>query len=325
MATDIRVAWWNLENLFDSSTAARDPELERVLKNELKGWTATVRDKKLGQLAKIIEQMFGGEGPDVLGVCEVENENVVKMLVDRVDLPGRDYKVVGHKSPDARGIDVSFLFDRNVVTASNPGHQVVIKRTATRDIFWITLTVKATENSFVAIANHWPARTAGQYKSEPFRLLTGETLSYVLSNLLDPKADGDANSPILVMGDFNDEPFHRSMREYLLGSRDRGRVMRSRSPRLLNLMWPPMAQKDPGTYRFGSDWNMLDQFLVSKGMLRKNSSIRVLRDSVGIFRPEEMVGSGGAPRRFGRPSKKSSFDESGFSDHYPITVRLEAR
>ena len=51
MPADIRVAWWNLENLFDSSGAQRDPELAGQLKAELKGWTVPVRDRKLDQLA----------------------------------------------------------------------------------------------------------------------------------------------------------------------------------------------------------------------------------------------------------------------------------
>jgi hypothetical protein len=125
------------------------------------------------------------------------------------------------------------------------------------------------------------------------------------------------------MGDFNDEPFDRSMQEYLLGSRDAGRVRRARSPRLLNLMWPLMSGNNPGTYRFGSEWNMLDQFLVTKGMLRNDSLVRVRSGTVDIHRPTHLQGSGGRPRRFGRPSN-NSLDRDGFSDHFPITVVLRA-
>jgi hypothetical protein len=42
----------------------------------LKGWTAAVLDKKLQQLAAIIQQFNQGRGPDILGVCEVENVTV---------------------------------------------------------------------------------------------------------------------------------------------------------------------------------------------------------------------------------------------------------
>lgn len=313
---DIRVAWWNLENLFDHETASRPPELARTLKKELKGWTAAVRDRKLEQLASIIRLLFGGAGPDLLGVCEVENERVLEMLVERLEIPGRSYKVLNHASPDARGIDVSFLYDEDALESSAAGHQVVVKRSATRDIFWATFAENTTEREFVAVANHWPSRSGGQYESEPFRLLTGETVSYLLSQLLRT----DANRPILLMGDFNDEPFNRSLQEYLVGTRDRDRVSRARTPVVLNLMWPLMAGAKPGSFRFGSDWNMLDQFLVTKGLLRTDSRVVARRETVEIFRPDVMQGSGGAPRRFGRPSKQ--VDQNGYSDHFPITMLL---
>jgi|GEM_PF-5613522 len=91
---------------------------------------------------------------------------------------------------------------------------------------------------------------------------------------------------------------------------------------MLNLMWPLMQGDDPGSYRFNSDWNMLDQFLGSKGMLGTNSQIRVNQDTVQIFKPKALIGKGGKPRRFSRPSAKSGSDLEGHSDHFPITVEL---
>ncbi len=316
---DIHVAWWNVENLFDHERAVRDPKLARTLKGELKGWTAAVRDRKLDQLASIVMHMCEGKGPDLLGIGEVEHEGLLRMLIDRLDLPERSYQVLGHDSPDARGIDVSFIFDANVLTASDANHQVVVKRTPTRDLFWAMFTVQATGEPFVAIANHWPARSAGQYASEPFRMMTGETVSVVLDELL----EDDANFPVLLMGDFNDEPFDRSMQEYLLGSRDRGQVTRARTPRVWNLMWTLFSQNNPGSYRYGTDWNMLDQFLVTKGLVKQSGSLVARPETVDIFRPSAMLERADAPRRFGRPSKKG-FDRDGFSDHFPITMVLRA-
>jgi endonuclease/exonuclease/phosphatase family metal-dependent hydrolase len=313
----INIAWWNLENCFDHEGATRDPILKATLKNELKGWTAAIRDRKLAQLGSVVEMMFDGQGPDLLGVCEVESEAVLARLAANIHLPGRDYQVVSHASKDARGIDISFLVDRKVLSAAKTGHQVVLKRTATRDIFWVELTLKPDGPSFVAIANHWPARSEGQYASEPFRMLTGETLAYVISHMLDL----DSHRRIVAMGDFNDEPFCRSMQEYLLGTRDPGRVRYSQSGHMLNLMWPLLSGNDPGTYLFESDWNMLDQFLVSKEMIFKSGALYAEPESVSIFRPKVMVAPGGRPRRFGRPAR-SNLDLDGYSDHFPINLRL---
>jgi endonuclease/exonuclease/phosphatase family metal-dependent hydrolase len=156
-------------------------------------------------------------------------------------------------------------------------------------------------------------------------MLTGETHAYLMSQLLDNATGGDKHLPIVSMGDFNDEPFNRSIQEYMLGSRDPGRVRYSRSGHMLNLMWPLMHGHDPGTYLFKSEWNMLDQFLVSYGMLRGPSEIHVEQESVAIFRPEVMVGSSGRPIRFSRPSAKGGENQDGYSDHFPITLQLDAK
>ena len=319
----LNVAFWNVENLFDHENAPRDPVLKKKLASELVGWTAAIRDKKISQLAKVIELMFGGSGPALLGLCEIENEDIVQRLANAINIPGRNYQTVAHASPDARGIDTSFIIDTNELAAVGTDYQTVIKRSATRDIFWARLQVLSSGKEFVAIANHWPSRSAGQYASEPFRMLTGETHAYITSGMLDQSAGGEKDLPIISMGDFNDEPFNRSMQEYLLGSRDPGRVRYSKSGHMLNLMWPLMKGHDPGTYLYGSTWNMLDQFLVSYGMLRGPSPIKVDTETVEVFRPAIMLGSSGRPRRFSRPSAKGGADLSGVSDHFPILVELD--
>lgn len=318
----INVAWWNLENVFDEENAPRDAELQSTLRSELKGWTANIRDKKISQLASIIKLMFDGKGPALLGVCEVENESVVARLAGAIGIPGRNYARVSHESHDARGIDTSFIVDINELTVLSTAHQVVIKRSATRDLFWARLRVNATGAEFVAIANHWPSRSCGQYASEPFRIMAGETHSYIVSRMIDEGQAGEKNLPVISMGDFNDEPFNRSIQEYALGTRDPDRVRYSKSGHLQNLMWPLMQGQDSGTYLFEGDWNMLDQFLVSYGMLRSASPIRAKVDSVAIFRPAVLKASGGRPRKFSRPSEKGGADLNGYSDHFPITVEL---
>ncbi len=94
--------------------------------------------------------------------------------------------------------------------------------------------------------------------------------------------------------------------------------MGAQNPMLLNLMWHLLHRPRPGTYKFGSDWNMLDQFLANRGMLLTNSAVRVLTNTVTVERPVAMLGPSGRPIRFGRQSQ--SHNPNGFSDHFPITV-----
>ena len=331
--TDYFVAWWNVENLFSvEGDPNRIPWLAQKLKSELKGWTQAVLDKKLAQLAKVISSMNGGHGPDLLGVCEIENKQVLEQLVALLKPLGRAYKLVHHDTSDQRGIDVAFLYDsaRFSTKAKEVFSHTILRRTGTRDLFQVSFYTtsgkgRPGKNRLVVIGNHWPSRSGGQYESEPYRLLAGETLSYWLERIREvlKSQPSDPEPSVLVMGDFNDEPFNRSLTEYALGQR-MDRLLKSKraeSPYLLKLMWPLLGD-GRGTFVFGGEANLLDQLLVNRGFFADESPWRVTEHSVEIVRLPEMLDSRGGPRRFGRPSDKSSFDPTGFSDHLPVACRV---
>ncbi len=329
--TDYFVAWWNVENLFSvEGDPQRIPWLAEKLRAELKGWSKKVLGQKLTQLAKVISSMNGGRGPDLLGVCEVENSVVLEQLIAKLKPLGRAYKVVHHDTSDQRGIDVAFLYDsaRFSINPKEVFSHTILRRTGTRDLFQASFYTKSGKNRLVVIGNHWPARSEGQYESEPYRMLAGETLSYWLQRIDEVLAARSFDPPpaVLVMGDFNDEPFNRSLTEYALGQRT-DRLLKSKraeSPYLLNLTWPLLADGG-GTFAFGGESNLLDQLLVNRGFFADESPWRVTENSVEIVRLAEMLDSRGSPRRFGRPSVKDSFDPTGFSDHLPVACRIVER
>ena len=329
--TDYFIAWWNVENLFSvEGDPNRIPWLADKLKGELKGWSRTVLDKKLAQLAKVISSMNAGTGPDLLGLCEVENKSVLEQLVAALKPLGRAYKVVHHDTPDQRGIDVAYLYDSAKFTtkAKETFSHTLLRRTGTRDLLQTSFYTKPGKHRLVAIANHWPSRSGGQYESEPYRMLAGETLSYWLERIREvlKQQPTDPEPAVLVMGDFNDEPFHRSMTEYALGQRvDRlVKSKRAESPYLLNLTWSLMASGG-ATHVFEGERTMLDQLLVNRGFFSDESPWRVKESSTEIVLFPEQLDRNGAPRRFGRPSLKSSFDDTGFSDHLPVACRIVLR
>lgn len=106
------IAFWNVENLFDIERSPRRPDkLERAIGKELEGWTQAQLNAKIEQLASIIRQLNGGAGPDLLGVCEVENAHVLGLLREALVPFGRDYQIAHADTGDQRGIDVAFLYD----------------------------------------------------------------------------------------------------------------------------------------------------------------------------------------------------------------------
>ena len=318
--TEYFIAWWNLENLFDTLDSPTRPAwLQQKLKHELKGWDEAVVTRKIGQLTSIISQMNEGRGPDILGVCEIENQAVFEKLRDAVAPLGRNYALAHHDTADQRGIDIAFMYDDNLFAFENQFDYVVLKRNATRDLFQVSLKIRASGRDLVLVGNHWPSRLGGQYESEPYRIIAAETLSYWHERIKEYKG---SDVPIVVMGDFNDEPFNRSLTDYALSTQSRAKVLRSRNPRLFNLMWPLMGRA-LGSHFYNNFPGMLDQFLVSKGLLLQSAPLKARLDSARIERfPEMQTGSYDVPRRFSRPSS-SSYDEDGYSDHFPISMILE--
>jgi hypothetical protein len=67
---------------------------------------------------------------------------------------------------------------------------------------------------------------------------------------------------------------------------------------------------------------MLDHRLANRWRISSNSRLHLSLDSVEIVRFPEAVDKNGEPRRFGRPSAKARFDETGFTDHLPVACRI---
>lgn len=232
MPSTYYVAWWNVENLFDQEHSPRRSEkLERAIGRDLAGWTPARRDRKVAQLASVVGQMNSGGGPDLLGVCEVENRFVLELLVSALEdpLPARRYDIVHADTEDARGIDVAFIYDKQLFEPlpDEVFFHVVMRRNATREL--VQVNFKTHRNrTWSVFGNHWPSRSGGQFESAGYRHIAGETLGYFHERVLEVHG---AATPALAMGDFNDEPFDPSMVLHALSTRQRQRVVEARTPR----------------------------------------------------------------------------------------------
>ncbi len=109
------VAFYNLENLFDT---LNDPETldDDFTPGTEMDWNEKRYSKKLKKLGQIISQIGYAETahpPVLLGVAEVENETVLKGLVNSTFLKNKNYGYAHFDSPDERGIDTALLFRKD--------------------------------------------------------------------------------------------------------------------------------------------------------------------------------------------------------------------
>lgn len=310
------VANWNVENLYDTMDDTDNPYDDEFLPNNpTTRWTQVRYETKLDNLARVIDGMNKGNGPDVLGVEEIENGDVIRDLVDR--LKGNSYGIVHVDSPDPRGIDTAMLFNRNCFTLlESHAYKVSLKwdRT-TRDILHSVLE-DHDGNRLHVLVNHWPSRGGGIEESEPNRIVAAITLSRALDHIF----QRDPAARIVLLGDFNDEPSDRSVRDVLDAE-----PYPSRSGYVATNLYNLSSAKSakgfgsfPHSFDGETEWRMYDQIIVS-GALLQSARIEEDKDFFWVDKPAYMMEQKGEDKGSPVPTFENQEDyHGGYSDHFPV-------
>lgn len=308
---EITFAFWNVENLFDTDD---DPDHwgdDEYL--PAKGWTDARYELKLSRLADVLEKTQ----PHLLGVAEIENRRVLDDLVARPRLEQLGYRVAHVDSPDKRGIDCALIYRAPFEAGTPLVHPIAIDP-PTRGVFEVPLT--ANGHTLTVLVNHWPSRGGGD-KTVPQRALAGETARKIVDQRVkDAEAKG-VDADILLMGDLNDEPFDLSVTKHLGAIRSRNAVLnRTKQYSLYNPSWKFLGQPDVGTYYYNREWrwNVLDQAILSRGMLKTEGFVFV-DGSLEAYGPDELRDKYRRPLRFRRQGKRWI---EGFSDHLLIHGKI---
>jgi predicted extracellular nuclease len=309
-ADELVVASWNCENLFDTEDDPNVKGDEEYTPDSRKKWTKERLDTKLTNLASVIKKMQDGKGPDVLGVCEVENRKVIEMLVAKLQPLGRKYEIIHKDSPSERGIDCAIIYDSAVFSlADSKFHHV--DAGDTRDIVEAKLHRK--DNDLYVFMGHWPSR----FHDAAARNKAGDTARKRVDEILaaDPKAD------IMMLGDFNDESTDESIRDHL-------RTATTSDNLPAGTMFDTTAkikEAGSGTFFYKGKWDMLDHILISPGLL----------DHVGFHWKEGSSERLEYPELFYQPTfpnakkipsatyTRNDFHENGYSDHLPLECVIE--
>jgi predicted extracellular nuclease len=300
------VASWNLENLFDT---ADDPNVEgdeEYTPDKAKKWTKDRLDIKLTNQAAIISKMKDGKGPDVLGVCEVENRKVLELLVEKLAPLGRKYEIIHKDSPSERGIDCAILFDSAVFKlADSKFHHVDAGKT--RDI--VEADLRRRDNILYVFMDHWPSR----HHDEKAREKAGDTARNRLDEIFAANPDAD----VVMLGDFNDEPSDPSIQDHL-------RAATSAENLPAGTMLDTTAHikaEGKGTFVYKNKWDQLDHIIISPGLLDSTGFHWKEASSQAVEYPE-LFYQPKYPDAIKRPSTsytKDDFHKNGYSDHLPLS------
>ena len=315
------VGFYNLENLFDTiNDTSKFDERSPIM--EMKTKQFEVYQKKVKNMARVISEIgkdVTNNSPVLLGVCEVENREVLEDVVNDPALIYQDYGIVHYNSPDVRSIDVALLYQKKFFTPlSTSSHTLKIyddktkERKYTRD--QLLVSGKLDGEMIHLIVNHWPSRSGGEARSRPKRVAAAKLSKRILDSLqsLDPYAK------VFVMGDLNDDPTNASVKDVLKAQSDRSKV----GFKGLYNPYTNMFKKDGlGTTAYRDAWSLFDQIMVTKPLLEKDySSFRLYK--AGIFNKYYLVNKKGRYKGYPKRSFADGGFTDGFSDHFPVYTFL---
>jgi predicted extracellular nuclease len=302
-----RVMFYNVENLFDILDEPGKDDAEFTPEGS-RHWNNKRYYNKLNNIAKVITALGEWDIPVLIGLCEVENDKTVHDLVAYSPIRKMQYRYVMTESPDARGIDVALLYQRdrfkylyhNAIRITFPYN----RQKKTRDVLHVTGQI-ITGDTLDVFVCHFPSRRGGQWESEPDRIQTAATIRSAVDSIKNSRQTAN----ILIMGDFNDEPSDKSLSKVLV--RDD----------LYNLSLPVSQHSYTGSYKFGDQWNFLDQIIVSNHLVNAQNALHVTEKKATIFQADFLLTD---DRTHGGKRPKKTFNgwryEGGYSDHLPVYV-----
>ncbi|RAV28348.1 endonuclease/exonuclease/phosphatase family protein [Sinomicrobium soli] len=305
------IGFYNLENLFDTRNDPRTLD-DDFTPDGVLHWTPKRYRNKLYKLGKAIAHTgreTSRRSPVIMGLAEVENRMVLGELLKSKHLSDKGYEIVHYDSPDERGIDTALIYRQKYFEVLDQEAVPLIvnsvngMRDYTRDILHVTGLLNG--ERIHVIVNHWPSRREGEEDTAYKRVAAAAGVHRIMDRVRETE---DAPR-FIIMGDFNDNPFSKSIREHLL------------SPDLFNPM-ELLLSHDKGSASYNFKWNLFDQILFSRDFMvteaGKHSYVeanifndRFLTEWTGRFKGNPFRTYAG--RRY----------LGGYSDHFPVYIQLE--
>jgi endonuclease/exonuclease/phosphatase family metal-dependent hydrolase len=300
---------WNVENFFDDHHDKRHQKADK----EFDEWFSAnpkVFQEKIDKLTQALLKMNDGKGPDILALCEVETVRAAEKLMEALNAKldrEHHYAHVLMKELDA---------GRHIAPAIITRLGVDDKKTKMLGHLQRILEghIVVGGKELIVLATHWTSRiTEGSEKGR-------EHYAEAIYKEFTHYWDKDPHVALLVCGDFNDTPHDDSVVKLLHSSSDLKAVKDSKhEPLLYNLFAKKDAAAGFGTHYYNGKWFIFDQILVSPGMLGGSSwtcEVETAATFNSLHRPGDAQKR---PWRFGEENTKGP---RGYSDHFPVTVRL---
>lgn len=309
------VAFYNVENLFDTIHDVGKNDYEFLPEGSYK-WTSLKYNSKLKNMAQVISELCTDKlpmGAAVIGLSEIENRNVLEDLLKQPTLKDRGYQIIHIEGPDRRGVDCAYFYNPRFFQPENI--KLVPYVYPNNDTTYVTRGFLLASGKMAGepvhfIVNHWPSRAAGSEARER----AGRQVKAIVDSLqtLDPDAK------VIIMGDMNDDPKNKSMRE-ALGCKHKIKDVGTQD--IYNPWWDMLYKVGQGSLLYDGKWNMFDQIVFTGSLLGKDrTTLKFYKNEIFIrdylFQQEGKYK--GAPKR----TTAGGVWLNGYSDHLPTYIYL---
>jgi len=301
---EIRIMWYNVENLFHPTDDTLQGD-DEFTPEGVRRWTHSRYRKKITNVAKVIIAAGLWEPPDVVGLGEIEEARVLEDLVQHPILKPYNFKYLHRNSPDRRGMDVACLYRENRISLEqwnvySPPR--VGSHGSTRNILHFCGIWRGGRDTLDLFLVHFISKYGGTGATADYR----RTQAGTMVHLVDSVQRLRENTLTVMAGDFNEEIDGYSMEPIRKGSAG-GDSIRT------------IYTKGPGSYKYRGQWNRIDQFLVGGPAGRYHVKAFIL-DLPVLLIPDDTYGGMKPARTYEGYSYRG-----GVSDHLPILLDISHR
>ena len=317
------VAFYNLENLFD---IYNDPEThdDEFTPEGVKQWNEIKYQKKLSNMERVLFDMASiqRDYPIVIGVSEIENRSVLEDLVSQPKLKGANYRICHYDSPDARGVDVAFLYRADVFKLEGSDNiKLVVEELPdfrTRDLVVMWGSIEG--EPFYFLVSHWPSRLGGKEASAFKR----EACAKQIREIKDSVLKENPATKVIVMGDFNDDATDSSIVK-TMGAK--GKIKELESGDFFN-PYNQMLRAGLGTLAYQDAWNLFDNICITENLVNaEEGKLRLVKGQGmkywgNIFTRPYMLQQEGQYKGYPLRTFVTNNFQNGFSDHFPVYIYI---
>lgn len=291
-ATIIKVASYNLENLFDLKLNGDEyPQYIPYTHN----WNIKTLKIKLRNLSEVICEIDA----DIIALQEVENINALKLLQKSLKYYGCNYRYFAITQKETSSIEVAILSKLKIETS----RQIRVPKRGVRDILEVKILID--KNPLFIFVNHWSSKRGGNNSFLSGRVLRDELKRF-------------KRKEYILIGDFNSNYNEKRLYSSLNSLK---RICNLDMDSHYNL-WYELPIYQRWSYNFYGKKEGLDNILISPALL-DGRGVDYIGGSFNRFKPSYLFHKRGYILRW--EYRDNRHIGVGYSDHLPIFASFSTK